>query len=96
MAGAQVSSGRALEAALDAMHGLVADALIVELRSHLRLLEASKDSDEPYMIPPQFLDKVLKFLSQNGINAPKAAPKVDALAQTLHDLDLDQMAMSPN
>jgi len=72
-----VSAGRALEAALDAMHGLVAD-------------------EEPYQIPPQFLDKVLKFLAQNGINAPKASPKVDALAQTLHDLDLDAEARAPH
>ena len=96
MAGPEVSTGRALEAALDAMHGLVADALIVELRMHLKLLEKTKDSDEPYMIPPQFLDKVLKFLSQNGINAPAASPKVDKLAMQLDELDLDQMVMSPN
>lgn len=90
-----MSAGRALEAALDAMHGLVADALTTELRMHLRLLETS-DDDEPYQIPPQFLDKVLKFLAQNGINAPKASPKVDALAQTLHDLDLDAEARAPH
>ena len=96
MDGPEVSSGRALEAALDAMHGVLADALTTELRMHLRLLEASKDSKEPYMIPPQFLDKVLKFLAQNGINAPAAAPKVDALAMKLDELDLDQMVMSPN
>lgn len=91
-----MSAGRALEAALDAMHGLVADALISELRMHLRLLEESKDGDEPYMIPPQFLDKVLKFLAQNGINAPRQAPKVDALAAQLAELDLDEEAIRPH
>lgn len=89
-----MSGGRALEAALDAMHGLIAEALVNELRMHMRRLDDTKNSDEPYMIPPQFLDKVLKFLSQNGINAPKSAPRVDALAVTLQDLDVDEM-MAP-
>lgn len=89
-----MSAGRALEAALDAMHGLVAEALTTELQMHLRLLEASAGSDEPYMIPPQFLDKVLKFLAQNGVNAPKASPRVDKLAHELRDLDIDEM-MTP-
>lgn len=74
------------------MHGLVADALTTELRMHLKALAASDGSDEPYQIPPQFLDKVLKFLAQNGVNAPRAAPKVDALALTLAELDLDDEA----
>ncbi len=116
-------NGRALEAALDAMHGLATDALVTELRQHMERLalnpanevaaaiaqadyegrladwEASKGRPEdkpkappafvPYTIPPQFLDKVLKFLAQNGINAPATSPKVDALARRLADLDLD-------
>jgi hypothetical protein len=45
-----------------------------------------------YSTPPQFLDKVLKFLAQNGINAPASAPKVDALARRLADLDLEDEA----
>ncbi len=91
-----MSAGRALEAALDAMHGLVADALTTELRQHLKLLEASEGTEEPYSIPPQFLDKVLKFLAQNGINAPRATPKVDALALELANLDLDAEARVPH
>lgn len=91
-----MSAGRALEAALDAMHGLVADALTTELRAHLRMLDATKDSNEPYSIPPQFLDKVLKFLAQNGVNAPASTPRVDALAMELRDLDLDELASRPN
>lgn len=91
-----MSAGRALEAALDAMHGLVAEGLITEMQMHLRLLREHEHGDEPYMIPPQFLDKVLKFLAQNGINAPRQAPRVDALAATLADLDLDEIASRPN
>ena len=43
----------------------------------------------PYAIPPQFLDKVLKFLAMAGVTAPKSSPRVDALAHELADLDLD-------
>lgn len=46
----------------------------------------------PYQIPPQFLDKVLKFLASNGVTAPRASPRVDALAAELADLDLDDEA----
>lgn len=81
-----MSTGRALESALDALHGLVADALTDELR---RAMEAAETEGEA--ISPQLLDKVLKFLAQNGVNAPAAAPKVDRLAQELEDLDLDNV-----
>lgn len=129
MAGPPVTAGRALEAALDAMHGLAADALVTELRQHMERLAqnpireaeslAAQEAYEaalldyeadppgsrrpedkpkappafvPYTIPPQFLDKVLKFLAQNGINAPATSPKVDALARRLNDLNLDDEA----
>lgn len=84
-------TGRALEAVLDQLHGLVADALIKELRAHMAA-QAAAPPDEPYAIPPQFLDKVLKFLAQNGVNAPATAPRVDALALELENLDLDAEA----
>lgn len=81
-------TGRATEQALDALHGLLAGALKDELEAAVK---ASKEKDIP--INPQLLDKVMKFLAQNGIDAPKAAPRVDALAQTLTDLDLDAEAL---
>lgn len=116
-------TGRALEAVLDQLHGLAAEALITELQHHAEQLSLNpqrvndhaqavvfyeaalaawedaegKPEDKPkepkplmlYQVPPQFLDKVLKFLAQNGVNAPATAPKVDALARELGDLDLD-------
>lgn len=90
-----MSTGRALEAALDALHGLVCEALTEELK---RACEAAEDPDPEKRVPinPQLIDKVLKFLAQNGINAPKATPKVDALAAQLEDLDLDELAARPN
>lgn len=121
-----MTDGRALESALDALHGFAADALVTELRQHMQQLSLNpqrvrdhqqaildyevalsawedakgKPEDKPkepkalvlYQVPPQFLDKVLKFLAQNGINAPATAPKVDALAKELNDLDLDDIA----
>lgn len=81
-----MSTGRALESALDALHGLVAAALTDELK---RAVEAAEAEGTP--ISPQLLDKVLKFLASNGVNAPAAAPKVDRLAQELADLDLDNV-----
>lgn len=82
-------SGRALESVLDALHGMAAEALGDELA---RAMEAASREEDPVPINPQLLDKVLKFLAQNGVNAPRAAPRVDALAAQLADLDLDETA----
>ena len=90
-----MTGGRALESVLDALHGMAAEALITELQMHMDALALATPA-EPYEVPPQFLDKVLKFLAQNGINAAKAAPKVDALASKLADLDLDDEAVRLN
>jgi len=81
-------SGRATEDALDALHGLLAGVLKDELEAAMK---ASKEQNIP--VNPQLLDKVMKFLAQNGVDAPKSAPRVDALAQTLTDLDLDAVAL---
>lgn len=81
-------SGRATEQALDALHGLLAGVLKDELEAAMK---ASKEEKVP--VNPQLLDKVMKFLAQNGVDAPKSAPRVDELAQTLTDLDLDAVAL---
>ena len=81
-------SGRALEAAIDALHGVICGALVDELdRAIARARAAPEDPD--CAINPQLLDKVMKFLAQNGVSAPRSTPKVDALAAQLADLDLD-------
>jgi hypothetical protein len=88
--------GRATEAQLDLLHGLLAGALKDELE---RALASARDPENPTPINPQLLDKVMKFLAQNGVDAPKGSPKVDALADTLAalDVDLDAEAMGrPN
>jgi hypothetical protein len=82
-------SGRGTEAQLDALHGFLTDALQTELTN---ALAARDEDDNPIPVNPQLLDKVMKFLIANGVSAPKASPKIDRLAQTLTDLDLDAEA----
>lgn len=82
---------RANEALLDAIHGLVAGSLKDELvRAAARA--ALPTEDEGYApLSPQLIDKALKFLKDNGVDAPAASARVDGLASTLADLDLDDV-----
>lgn len=88
-------SGRALEAAVDALHGVVCGALGDELDRAITRARANPD-DPDCAINPQLIDKVLKFLAQNGVSAPRSTPKVDALAFQLADLNLEAEAARPN
>lgn len=92
---------RANSDVMDMLHGLAATALTEEIQ---RSIEASRQPkqieidgqlvDNPDYAPlnPQVIDKALKFLKDNGIDAPKANKKVDTLAMELADLDLDDVA----
>lgn len=82
---------RASSDALDALHGLLAGALKDELT---RAMSARDEDDNPVPINPQLLDKVMKFLQNNGIDAPASNKGLTDLAATLEDLDLDQVATS--
>lgn len=82
-------TGRASESQLDLLHGLLAGALKDEL---MRAIEARDEDGNRLPINPQLLDKVMKFLTQNGVDAPASAPRVDALANTLSLLDVDMEA----
>lgn len=87
---------RATEAQLDALHGLLAGALADELGSAIARSRPWVDEEgrtqkgEP--INPQLLDKVMKFLGQNGVDSPAQSARKDVLADKLRDLDLDQEA----
>lgn len=79
---------------MDMIHGLVADGLSQELQ---RAMSATDEFGNPVPINPQLLDKAMKFLKDNGIDAPRANAKVDSLAHVLADLNLDETAASmPN
>ncbi|EQB12682.1 hypothetical protein [Novosphingobium lindaniclasticum] len=76
---------------MDMLHSLVATGLTEELE---RAISAAADPDPAKRVPinPQLIDKALKFLKDNGIDAPRANKKVDTLAGVLTDLDLDAEA----
>lgn len=71
-------NGRATEAALDALHAKVADVLTKAL-----------DGDD---ISPQMIAQALKYLRDNGIDAPATSERFDGLMKALEDLDLDDAA----
>lgn len=94
---------RATEHQLDALHGLLAGALKDELAAAIeRSRDWVDDEGKPQRgepINPQLLDKVMKFLGQNGVDSPAQSERKDALAGVLKDLDLDaeaQRAGRPN
>lgn len=76
---------------LDMLHSLVATGLTEELQ---RAITAAAETNPEKRVPinPQLIDKALKFLKDNGVDAPRANKKVDALAGVLTDLDLDAEA----
>lgn len=83
---------RATETMLEALHGLLAGALTDELE---RAMSAKDEGGKAVPINPQLLDKVMKFLKDNGIDSPGRANKqVNSLIEKLGNLDLDDEAMS--
>lgn len=93
-----MAEGRASSDIMDLIHGLVASSLKDEL-ARAAELAAHSDPDKRVPLNPQLIDKAMKFLKDNGIDAPKASPKVDALAgqlAQLTDLDLDDEALRLN
>ena len=96
---------RATEDLLDALHALVAGSLKDELvRAAERaaapsMIDGTDKDGKPAMVKnpdheplnPQLIDKALKFLKDNGVDAPQKSERVDSLAATLADLDLDDV-----
>jgi hypothetical protein len=72
---------RATEQQLGELHGLVASTFADEIRRYVR---------EKQAIPPSLLAAALKFLKDNGIDAPaRDNDAVDKLASEIEDLDFD-------
>ena len=78
---------------MDMLHGLVATGLSEELTRAIALA-SDHDPEKRQPINPQLIDKALKFLKDNGIDAPRANAKVDTLAGVLMDIDLDGEALA--
>lgn len=96
---------RATEDLLDQLHRLVFDGLNEELARALEAArqprfiegdEAGSTKPNPDYVPlnPQLIDKALKALKDNGVDAPARSPRVDALAARLGELDLDDEAVA--
>lgn len=90
-------TGRGSDQLFDALHGLLAGVLKDELeaareRSKDRMVNGELVPGEP--INPQLLDKIMKFLKDNGVNAPASSARVDGLAAELTALDLDEEAFN--
>lgn len=69
---------RATTETVDELHGLVAE-----------VLTASLQSDE---VSPQMLAQAIKFLKENGIDAPATSKRMQDLTSALDDLDEDATA----
>lgn len=70
---------RASDDVVDALHGIVADSLIQQIK-------AAQASGEA--IPPALLAQAIKFLKDNGVDAPaRQGSKVDTLKEAMPDFD---------
>ena len=78
---------------MDMLHGLVATGLSEELARAVTAAGLPTNSEGYAPISPQLIDKALKFLKDNGIDAPQGNAKVDHLASELRDLDLDDVSL---
>ncbi|MCR5870669.1 MULTISPECIES: hypothetical protein [unclassified Sphingomonas] len=94
---------RAAASELDALHALAARTLADELKrasAAAREPRTIRSPDGKAKIPnpayqalnPQLIDKVLKFLKDNGIDSPARGSAVSNLAEALRDLDVGDMA----
>lgn len=84
---------RASNDVLDMLHALVAGSLSDELARAAHRAALPRDDENYAPLNPQLIDKALKFLKDNGIDAPAKSERVDTLAAQLGDLDLDDTAM---
>lgn len=81
-----VVSGRGTDTTLDSLHGLVALTLTEQIQAYKdgKMMQVDKDGvAHPMPIPAALLAQALKFLADNGIDAPAALPKLDALKRAL-------------
>lgn len=79
-------AGRGSETVLDSLHGLVALTLTEQIKAYAdgKMVQLDKDGKaHPLPIPAALLAQATKFLADNGIDAPAAQPKLDALKRAL-------------
>lgn len=77
---------------MDSLHGLLMGSLRDELRRSAERAALPREHEDYAPLNPQLIDKALKALKDNGIDAPASNKAVEDLAGTLKDLDLDEVA----
>jgi hypothetical protein len=89
---------RATDAALDALHSLAAASMTEELRRGLERAREPKtirveDKDVPNPayepLSPKVLAVAIKFLKDNGIDAPASAVRFTGIVDELRNLNVD-------
>ena len=75
---------RATDSAVDELHRLTAEIIVQQLRAFHRGDLVDEEGEPVRMIPPALLGQAIKFLKDNGIDAPaRGAAVKDSLAGTL-------------
>lgn len=83
---------RATPDLMDAIHGMVAGSLKTELERAMEKAELPIDHENYAPLNPQLIDKAMKFLKDNGVDAPAKSERIDALHGQLNQLDLGEEA----
>lgn len=86
---------RAKESALDELHALVAQVLAGAIQTRTRDVfdkDGNKTGTEDIEPSPQMISQAIKFLKDNGIDAPAKSQRMSNLAAALQDLDTDELA----
>lgn len=89
-----MASNRTTDERFDALHGIVADALIEQINAWKegRLVDfgrvhgGEEGKDYVKVLPPALIAQAIKFLKDNGIDTPaQTGSKVDTLKGTMPD-----------
>lgn len=83
---------RATPDLMDAIHGMVAGSLKTELERAMERAKLPIDDENYAPLNPQLIDKAMKFLKDNGVDAPAKSERIDALQGQLNQLDLGEEA----
>lgn len=78
---------RATDDLLDSLHGLVAGSLKEELAA-AKIAKDEEGKRKP--VPTSLILAAMKFLKDNGIDAPAKSPRMSSLASQLRDIDFDE------
>lgn len=73
---------RASSDALDALHALVAETIAKSLRGD--------------NVEAKDIAVAIKFLKDNGIDAPASSPRFSGIVDQLKNLDVDELGAQPN